>query len=380
MQIDSNHVSYCTNVHPAETFDELIETLNTDVAAVKAKVAPNRTFGVGLRLSAQMVLSMDEPRLNTLNQTLADQDFYVFSVNGFPYGDFGVGVVKTDVYSPGWHDVRRLDYTKAIADVLVQLPGPSRRTISTVALGFKPEYDSEQNINAAVEHLRVLTDYLFALEQRTGIHVELCLEPEPGTFLEVSEDVVAFFLTYGFVDNTPQNQHIALCYDTCHQAVMFEDAVDCLETLTDAGVRIGKMQISNAILLNQPDSVEQRAALQSFSEPRFLHQVVTNDGALFALDLPDVQSPDSQWLNASEWRCHFHVPLHWTGNAQLGTTDAEWRKALDYALEHALCTHYEIETYTWGVLPKEQFDADNIAACVSAEFDAVMPHLKGHTP
>ena len=79
MQIASNHVSYCTNVHPAETFDELIETLNSDVAAVKATVAPNQPFGVGLRLSAQMVLSMDERRLNQLNQTLADQDFYVFS-------------------------------------------------------------------------------------------------------------------------------------------------------------------------------------------------------------------------------------------------------------------------------------------------------------
>jgi hypothetical protein len=122
MLIASNHVSYCTNVHPAETFDELIETLETDVASVKANVAPSMSFGVGLRLSAQMVLSMDEPKLRRLKQTLAAQDFYVFSVNGFPYGDFGVGVVKTDVYSPGWHDGRRLDYTKAIADVLVQLP------------------------------------------------------------------------------------------------------------------------------------------------------------------------------------------------------------------------------------------------------------------
>ena len=222
--------------------------------------------------------------------------------------------------------------------------------------------------------------YKRQLYQRTGVHIELCLEPEPGTFLELSEDVVAFFVTYGFVENIPQNQHIALCYDTCHQAVMFEDAVDCLKTLTEAGVRIGKMQISNAISLNQPNSVEQRAALQSFSEPRFLHQVVANDGALFALDLTDVQSPDSQWLNADQWRCHFHVPLHWMGNAQLGTTGTEWRKALDYALEHTLCTHYEIETYTWGVLPKGQFDADNIAGCVSEEFGAVMPHLRGHLP
>ena len=60
----------------------------------------------------------------------------------------------------------------------------------------------------------------------------------------------------------------------------------------------------------------------------------------------------------------------------LGTTDTEWRRALDYALAHELCTHFEIETYTWGVLPKSQFDAGNIAACVSAEFKAVLPHFE----
>lgn len=319
---------------------------------------------------------MDEPRLKQLNQTLAEQDFYVFSVNGFPYGDFGVGVVKTDVYSPGWHDVKRLEYTKAIADTLVQLPGPNRRTISTVALGFKPEYAAGDTLERAVAHLRDITEHLYTLKRKTGIHVELCLEPEPGTFLELSDDVVAFFLTYGFVDNDPRNEHISVCYDTCHQAVMFEDATTCLETLADAGIRIGKMQISNAILLNSPQSDAQRSALQSFSEPRFLHQVVASDGDLFALDLPEVDQPTPQWLAASEWRCHFHVPLHWVGNDVLGTTDTEWRRALDYALAHQLCTHFEIETYTWGVLPKSQFDAGNIAACVSAEFKAVLPHFE----
>ena len=109
MKIGANHLSYCTNVHPAEPFEELIQTLRADVSDVKQNISSNDPFGVGLRLSAQMVLSMNATRKRRLIETLKEQDMYVFSVNGFPYGDFGNGVVKPAVYEPGW------DYRKRVA-------------------------------------------------------------------------------------------------------------------------------------------------------------------------------------------------------------------------------------------------------------------------
>ena len=375
MQLKAHHLSYCTNVHPAETFAELISTLESHVIAVKSKVSPQHPFGVGLRLSAKMILSMDEPQLHQLIQTLNTNHLYVFSVNGFPYGDFNTGVVKTDVYSPGWHDRRRVEYTKRIADVLCELPGPLRRTISTVALGYKPTYDDGDILDKAVRNLRETMSYLEEKKAQSGVHIELCLEPEPGTYLERSEDVISFFSTHGFNNPCARNEHLSLCYDTCHQAVMFENAVSSMRALREAGVRIGKMQISNAIILNRPSSEIHRSALQSFSEPRFLHQVVGNKDDLFALDLSDVATPSSTWTNADEWRCHFHVPLHWQGNEYLNATTQDWQAALKFAVETELCTHYEIETYTWHVLPPDEFDASNIATCVTAEFEAVLPYF-----
>ena len=47
------HLTYCTNIHPGESWDAVFENVRTHVVAVKARVAPNEPFGVGLRLSAR---------------------------------------------------------------------------------------------------------------------------------------------------------------------------------------------------------------------------------------------------------------------------------------------------------------------------------------
>ncbi len=373
MKIGANHLSYCTNVHPAETFEELIQTLRANVSDVKQNISSNDPFGVGLRLSAQMVLSMNETRKQMLIETLISQDMYVFSVNGFPYGDFGIGVVKTAVYEPGWDDQKRVTYTKAIADLLVELPGGPSRSISTVALGNATTFTDTDRVDLAINNLKEVCAYLHQLHQNTGVFIQLCLEPEPATFLETTDDVLSFFVGHGFTDPNPVNAHLAVCYDTCHQAVMFESAQGALQALHEAGIRIGKMQISNAIVLDDPQSESQRGVLMQFDEARFLHQVVADDGALFALDLPELRAPSTEWLSAQEWRCHFHVPLHWTGSNGLSTTDRDWKSALQYALDNELCTHFEIETYTWGVLPNGAGGTHDVSQGICEEFRVVMP-------
>ena len=377
MKFGANHLSYCTNVHPAETFDELIETLQTDVRKVKQAVAPGQPFGVGLRLSAQMVLSMTNSKKQRLLRTLDHENMYVFSVNGFPYGDFGVGVVKAAVYEPAWDDIRRVKYTIAIADLLVQLPGPQTRSISTVALGNRLRFEDKSRISQAVTHLEHVCRHLEDLHRKTGIFVDLCLEPEPATFLETSLDVISFFTDHGFAGSRGPKRHVSICYDTCHQAVMFEDSQHCLRTLSDAKIRIGKMQISNAIVLDDPMNAQKRKALLDFDEPRFLHQVVADEGNLFALDLSEVAQPSTAWERAAQWRCHFHVPLHWTGSLGLSSTTTDWQSALQYAIEQQLCTHFEIETYTWHVLPDHAGSTAEVLEGIEAEFSVVKPYFEG---
>jgi hypothetical protein len=181
--------------------------------------------------------------------------------------------------------------------------------------------------------------------------VRLCLEPEPYTTLETTDEAVEFFRRDLLPLGQHARDHLGLCYDCCHQAVAYEDPVASLRALHQAGVPIGKLQISSALVLPRPGDPVARAALMGFAEPRFLHQVVARfpDGRLLRLlDLPDARGLDG----AESWRCHFHVPIDWAGDDRLGTTRADWQAAVAFAAREGLTSHFEVETYTWGVLPE----------------------------
>ena len=55
------HLTYCTNIHPGETWTEVRRNLETHVIRVKALVSPNAPFGVGLRLSGAAAHDLAEP-------------------------------------------------------------------------------------------------------------------------------------------------------------------------------------------------------------------------------------------------------------------------------------------------------------------------------
>ncbi|MGB3589074.1 MAG: xylose isomerase, partial [Tunicatimonas sp.] len=50
---NQHHLTYCTNIHPGESWDEVDQSLRTYVPTVKLAVAPDQAFGIGLRLSQQ---------------------------------------------------------------------------------------------------------------------------------------------------------------------------------------------------------------------------------------------------------------------------------------------------------------------------------------
>ncbi len=53
-------------------------------------------------------------------------------------------------------------------------------------------------------------------------------------------------------------------------------------------------------------------------------------------------------------RIHFHIPLYAEPTAPLSSTQGHAEDAIDYLKSHSgFCTHFEIETYTWGVLPQD---------------------------
>src|SRR4051794_19351905 len=97
----AQHLTYCTNIHPGESWAEVRANLARYVVAVKARVCPDRPFGVGLRLSGRAADELSRPEaLEELRAFLAVEGLYVFTINGFPYGAFHATAVKERVYRP----------------------------------------------------------------------------------------------------------------------------------------------------------------------------------------------------------------------------------------------------------------------------------------
>ena len=57
-----HHLAYSTNVHPGESWGETFDALEKYTLAVRAAIAPNEPFGIGLRLSDQASRELIEPR------------------------------------------------------------------------------------------------------------------------------------------------------------------------------------------------------------------------------------------------------------------------------------------------------------------------------
>src|ERR1019366_8662317 len=114
------HLTYSTLVHPGDIWAEMRHSLEHFVPQVKARVSPDRPFGVSLRLSAASTetLTANPAELEWLRAFLAANDLYVFTVNAFPYGPFKGAPVMEGVYEPDWSTADRVDYTNRVADIL----------------------------------------------------------------------------------------------------------------------------------------------------------------------------------------------------------------------------------------------------------------------
>ena len=79
------HLTYSTLVHPGDTWAEMWDSLNRYVPQVKARVSPNKSFGVSLRLSASsaQTLTGDRHERERLKEFLHAHDMYLYTVNAF---------------------------------------------------------------------------------------------------------------------------------------------------------------------------------------------------------------------------------------------------------------------------------------------------------
>ena len=338
-------ITYCTNIHPGESWGDTFNNLQTYIPSVATAVSAAAPFPIGLRLSGRASLEVDERASAEFTEWLQSTNTFVPTLNGFPYGSFHGSVVKENVYLPDWRDGERVDYTVRLANLLDSwLPENVQGSISTVPVAFKRGFRDEDS--AVRANLMRVLEHLDRLRQKSGKVILLALEPEPGCLLETSHEVVSFFERMAFPDELRRG--LGVCFDCCHQAVEFETPSHSLKLLADAGITVAKVQVSSALRVTNPE----RALLEKFCEPCYLHQVVIRDEAGLLnryTDLPDALR-EHRSANGDEWRIHFHVPIFVGRLAQYETTGNFITETLPLIDTRTLL---EVETYTWEVLPPE---------------------------
>lgn len=394
MQISASprvQLTYCLNVHPGETLADQLAAARQHAAAARDAVAPGKPFGLGLRISDAASREMTADA-RAVGETLAGWGFHVFTINGFPFGTFHGTAVKEQVYHPDWRADARRVYTCRLADALAELLPPGLTgSISTVPCSYRTWIRSAEDVNAMVVQLAATARWLDALRERTGREIHLGLEPEPDCFLQSTADVVAFFNDRLFKDGPRHllqtrgikgsaaeamlRRHIGICFDTCHLALQYEDLCGSLRRLRAEGIRLSKLQISAA--LRTAIHAAGAAALRRFCDPVYLHQVKarTGDGAVRSRG--DLEAAlDAPLPAGEEWRIHFHVPLYFAGEGDLASTADLLTPDLFQTARQAGVEHFEIETYTFGVLP-ESLRALGIDRSIAEEYRWVLKRLDG---
>ncbi len=373
-------LAYCTNIHRGETWAETLANLERHTLAVRDRVGPGRPYAIGLRLGAAAARELSAPAVLTAFQRWLEQrNSYVFTINGFPYGRFHGTRVKEQVYAPDWTTPERLEYTQLLFDLLSKLvPAGVEGSVSTVPGSFKEFIHTEGQVGAMRSNLWRCVEYVAGLSERSGRHLHLGLEPEPLCFLETSEETIRFFeaLRADRPGDARLDRHLGVNYDACHFAIEFEEAAAALAKLQAHGIRLSKVHLSSA--LRVPANDASRQALSAFRDDVYFHQVVARDatGRLRRFrDLDPALASADHAIGAAEWRVHYHVPLHCQPAPPFATTADHVLVVLDWlAARPASCCHFEMETYTWEVLPAA-LQAWSVVDQVVAEYEWTLARL-----
>lgn len=391
---DGAHLTYCSNIHPGESWAEVRANIERYFPAVRDRVAPETLFGVGLRLSARAARELGSGNaLAEFRGFLARNNLYVFTINGFPYGTFHGTRVKEEVYLPDWRDEERLRYTDELAQLLMQLlPEGVEGSISTVPGAFKPAMRGGEGVEKIADNMLRHVAKLVEIKRRSGRRIALAIEPEPHCFLETIDESVRFFRQHLFSEDAERrlcdltgldhkvaaaalSEHIGLCLDLCHAAVEFEDPAGCIRDLQEAGIRVAKLQISAGLRLPEltPNAV---IALKQFDDPVYLHQVVEQGprGIKRYADLPEALATATGKADGREWRVHCHVPIFMDSLGAFSSTRSFISEVLGIHKRHPVSAQLEVETYTWNALP-EHLRAGGMELAVARELNWVMDTL-----
>ena len=181
------HLAYCTNIHRGEDWLQTFDSLQQQVLAVRRRVCPIEAYAIGLRLSDKAARELSEPSvLAGFRQWLADEGCYVFTINGFPFGNFHGTRVKEQVYVPDWTTEKRLEYTNRLFDIIAALvPEGVEGSVSTLPGSFKEFIKDESEEQAIRDNLWRCVEHIAELSERTGKTLHLGMEKRSTRMIHV---------------------------------------------------------------------------------------------------------------------------------------------------------------------------------------------------
>ncbi len=380
METPYGHLTYCTNIHSGENWPDHFKALQKNFSFIKENISPFAPMGIGLRLSNEASVQLiEEENFSDFKSWLEENNAYVFTMNGFPYGGFHHTRVKDNVHTPDWTTNDRVAYTLGLFKILRGLlPEGIDGGISTSPLSYRHWFHTDEELNKAKElatnNLVQVIENLIVINATTGKLLHLDIEPEPDGMLQTGDEFIQWYendfvpagvkkinARFGVSDSKAEEllkQHLCLCYDVCHFAIGYEPHEEVINELLRKGIRIGKIQISAALKKEMTNDLSDRInvkdAFAKFDEPVYLHQVVAkkDDGEL--LRYPDLPEALKNYDNSAvtEWRAHFHVPVSANDFGLLQSTQNDIVEVLQLQKQKKFTQHLEVETYTWEVLPQ----------------------------
>jgi hypothetical protein len=373
MEIDiKRHLCYSMNVFPEKDWRREDAVIRAKILALRREVtgSDSANFAIGLWFDAATACEFRKKKnLDNLKKWLSDNKLYVFTFNAFPYGVFHGRPVKKEVYLPDWTSTKRLEYTCTVADILSELlPIGITGSISTLPGGYKSSIKSEKRIAKIAGNLLAAGKHLNDIYIKTGKKIILGIEPEPDCLWENPSEFISFYNKFLFFP-TLENKNIGVCYDTCHQEVLFSRPGQGIRELIENGVPIAKIQLSAAL---KAPSLPSKKTLAKFADEVYLHQtrVIEKDGSISRYaDLPEANERADK---SSPWLVHFHIPV-FSGKLSGGLVTA--KKELEAVLQMIRsnkipCENLEIETYTFSVLPENMRKA-GVMETIKKEYEYI---------
>lgn len=317
-------ISHVGQMKPVMSFADMQTTIRDSIAPWNLAISPEAPHGVSLRVS-QLALSDPQFTERNLKAILGE---YELDLVGFSAVSISGGA-KDKVHHPDWRSEERLSAMFAAANLAAELASGDEFSITTNALSHRSWVDASMPGNWAALTLNVMrvVQHLVTIREKTGLTIHLDLEAEPGSLLRTTDDIVRFWEQWLTVrgaamlsDRMPVTdgtaaeavlRHVRLALDTAHAAVVWDDPATSLQRFADAGVSIGRLQISAALECDIPADDRERAviaeALNALVNPTLSQQVVNSSGKQFD-DLPEaIAAIDSEI--GQTWRIHIHAPV-----------------------------------------------------------------------